>query len=74
MLIETCILGGDEGIDKIWGDLIIAYVRAVLETDISQGDAIVGEHFRSLVAMRVLQLLEGRHKAQPSCREHDEIE
>ena len=74
MFVESHILRGNEGVDKVRRELLIGDVRAVLETNVAQHLAIVAQHFGGLQATGILQLLERGHETYPSQRKEEEEE
>ena len=71
VFVETHILGGDKGIDQIGRQLVVGDIGAVLYADKAQYLAVGGDNLGGLVALGVLQLLEGGHESQPSQRQQD---
>ena len=60
MPVETLVLGSDGRLDKAGGQFIVTGIRAVLDMEGGQDLASVGDHLGGKLAVRVLQLLEGR--------------
>ena len=77
VVVETHVLGGYQCVDEVEvlsaiGYLTIGEAGAVLDAYVSKYFAVGAPHLRCQVATRVFKLLERRHKAQPSEREHCE--
>ena len=74
VLVETHILGGDEGVDQMGRELVVGHVGAVLQTDEAENLAVGRDDLGGLVALGVLQFLEGGHESQPPQGEKGEEE
>ena len=74
VFIEAHILGGDKGVDEVGRELVVGYVGTVLDADETKDFAIGGDDLGGLIALRIFQLLERGHEAEPAQREQGEEE
>ena len=60
MVVETGVLGGDRRLHEVQGKLVIAHEGPVLDMVGRQDLAFLGDDLGSQLAVRVLELLDGR--------------
>lgn len=66
MAVEADILGGDQGIDQVGGQVFVGHIGAVFGKKGAQDLLIGGNHFRCQDGLGLLQILKGGHKSQQS--------
>ena len=69
VLVETFVLGGNEGVHQVGRQLLIVHIAAVLNIEATQWLTIGRQNFGSQIALGILQLLERWHVAQHTSRQ-----
>ncbi len=70
MLVETDILRGHGGVDKVRRDLIVGDIRPVLDMERGQNLPVLGEDLRGQFVVRVFQVLERRDVGEHPDKEY----